>query len=130
MAGDGSRVPGSSDLELEVELVEWAELGAVPDMERASRLDIGMRKRERGNKHFTRGDYSTAIQCYRCGHCSCVVTDCVRIPSFTGRLPSILTISRLRMTWRFLSTGFCCLKIFKPCWRNESRLSTTWPSPR
>ena len=78
MAGDGSRVPGSSDLELEVELVEWAELGAVPDMERATRLDIGMRKRERGNKHFTRGDYSTAIQCYRCGHCSCVVTDFVQ----------------------------------------------------
>ena len=61
-------MPGSSDLELEVELVDWAELGAVPDMERARRLEIGMRKRERGNKHFTRGDYSTAIQCYRCGH--------------------------------------------------------------
>merc|ERR1719418_488192 len=77
VAGDGSRVPGSSDLELEVELLDWAELGAVPDMERASRLEIGMRKRERGNKHFTRGTTAPPS-------------------SATGKLPSILTINRLR----------------------------------
>ena len=63
--GDGDRVPGNSDLEYDLELLEWSELEAVPDIVRDQRMEIGSRKRERGNKHFTRGEYSSAIQCYR-----------------------------------------------------------------
>ena len=66
-AGDGVRVPPDSDLEIELELVDWEVLGPVPDIERKLRMSIGVRKRERGNKHFARGDYSTAVMCYRSG---------------------------------------------------------------
>ena len=59
------RVPGGANLELELELVEWEELGPAPDIERGRRMEIGERKRERGNKMFSRGEYSSAIQCYR-----------------------------------------------------------------
>ena len=64
-AGDGDRVGPQADLELHLELVDWEVLGAVPDIPRDRRMGIGMRKRERGNKHFARGDYSTAVMCYR-----------------------------------------------------------------
>ena len=64
-AGDGARVPPNSDLELELELVSWEELGPVPDIARELRMRTGVRKRERGNKHFARGDFSTAVMCYR-----------------------------------------------------------------
>ena len=64
-SGDGSRIPGNSNLELEITLVDWRDLGPVPDIPRDQRMKIGMRKRERGNKHFSRGEYSSAIQCYR-----------------------------------------------------------------
>ena len=63
--GDGDRVPSNSNLELELELIECTELAAVPDIARDKRMEIGSRKRERGNKHFSRGEYSMAIQCYR-----------------------------------------------------------------
>ena len=52
-------------LELSLELVDWEVLGPVPDIARDTRMSIGVRKRERGNKHFARGDYSTAVMCYR-----------------------------------------------------------------
>ena len=45
--------------------MEWEELGPAPDIERSRRMEIGERKRERGNKMFVRGEYSSAIQCYR-----------------------------------------------------------------
>jgi len=64
-AGDGARVPPDSDLELELELVDWEVLGPVPDIARDRRMSIGVRKRERGNRHFARGDFSTAVRCYR-----------------------------------------------------------------
>ena len=51
--------------QLELELVDWEVLGAVPDIARELRMSIGMRKRERGNRHFARGDFSTAVMCYR-----------------------------------------------------------------
>ena len=46
-------------------MVDWSVLDPVPDIPRDMRMEIGMRKRERGNSHFSRGDYSNAIQCYR-----------------------------------------------------------------
>ena len=61
----GGRVPGGANIELDLELVEWEELGPAPDIERSRRMEIGERKRERGNKMFVRGEYSSAIQCYR-----------------------------------------------------------------
>ena len=64
-AGDGDRVGPHTDLELHLELVDWEVLGPVPDIARDLRMSIGVRKRERGNKHFARGDYSTAVMCYR-----------------------------------------------------------------
>jgi len=63
--GDGSRVPPSSAMLLEVELLDWAELGAPPDIPLDQRAGIGNTKRERGNKWFSRGEYSLAVQCYR-----------------------------------------------------------------
>ena len=63
--GDGARVPPNSELEVEVELVYWEEMGPVPDIARDVRMSIGSRKRERGNRHFSRGDFSTAVMCYR-----------------------------------------------------------------
>ena len=64
-AGDGDRVGPHTDLELHLELVDWEVLGPVPDIARDLRMSIGVRKRERGNRHFARGDYSTAVMCYR-----------------------------------------------------------------
>jgi len=63
--GDGSRIPPNTDLELEVELVDWQELGAAPDIPLGERMAIGMSKRERGNRWYSRGEYSLAVQCYR-----------------------------------------------------------------
>jgi len=64
--GDNRRqIPGGASIELELQLVEWEELGPAPDIERGRRMEIGERKRERGNKMFSRGEYSSAIQCYR-----------------------------------------------------------------
>ena len=65
----GGRVPGGASIQLDLELVEWEELGPAPDIERGQRMDIGERKRERGNKMFGRGEYSAAIQCYRSVQC-------------------------------------------------------------
>jgi len=65
VVGDGERIPPSTDLELEVELVEWVELGPAPDIPLAERMAIGVNKRERGNRWYSRGEYSLAVQCYR-----------------------------------------------------------------
>lgn len=65
LVGDGARIPPSTDLELEVELVNWVELGPAPDIPLSERMDIGMSKRERGNRWYSRGEYSLAVQCYR-----------------------------------------------------------------
>jgi len=65
LVGDGARIPPSTDLELEVELVDWVELGPAPDIPLSERMDIGMSKRERGNRWYSRGEYSLAVQCYR-----------------------------------------------------------------
>merc|ERR1719210_2176161 len=40
-------------------------MGPVPDIARDVRMSIGSRKRERGNRHFSRGEFSLAVQCYR-----------------------------------------------------------------
>jgi len=63
--GDGSRIPPNTDLELEVELVDWEELVPAPDIPLGERMVIGMSKRERGNRWYSRGEYSLAVQCYR-----------------------------------------------------------------
>jgi len=65
LVGDGNRIPPSTDLELEVELVEWVELGPAPDIPLPERMAIGMSKRERGNRWYSRGEYSLSVQCYR-----------------------------------------------------------------
>jgi len=65
VVGDGERIPPSTDLELEVELIEWVELGPAPDIPLAERMAIGVNKRERGNRWYSRGEYSLAVQCYR-----------------------------------------------------------------
>jgi len=65
VAGDGSRIPPSTDLDLEVELVNWSELGPAPDIALPERMGIGTSKRERGNRWYSRGEYSLAVQCYR-----------------------------------------------------------------
>ena len=64
LVGDGGRIPPSTstDLHLEVELVDWVELGPSPDIPLAERMVIRMSKRERGN---SRGEYSLDVQCYR-----------------------------------------------------------------
>jgi len=65
LVGDGNRIPPSTDLELEVELVDWVELGPAPDIPLPERMAIGMSKRERGNRWYSRGEYSLSVQCYR-----------------------------------------------------------------
>ena len=76
-SGDGERVPGGADLELELELLDWVDLPPVPDIPRyisdqfssvqlytcrPERMGIGVTKRERGNWWFSRGEYSLAVQ--------------------------------------------------------------------
>jgi len=63
--GDGARVPPGSSMLLEVELSEWQELGSPPDIPLELRASIGNEKRERGNRWFSREEYSIAVQCYR-----------------------------------------------------------------
>jgi len=65
VVGDGDRIAPNTDIELEVELVDWVELGPAPDIPLAERMAIGMSKRERGNRWYSRGEYSLAVQCYR-----------------------------------------------------------------
>jgi len=65
VAGDGSRIPPNTDLELEVSLVSWEEVVPAPDIPLPERMVIGVRKRERGNKWYSRGEYSLSVQCYR-----------------------------------------------------------------
>ena len=62
LVGDGGRIPPSTDLDLEVELVDWVELGPAPDIPLSERMVIRMSKRERGNSS---GEYSLAVHCYR-----------------------------------------------------------------
>jgi len=63
--GDGQRLKGGQDLCVTVALVDWKDLGSVPDIPLEERAKIGNLKRERGNKWYSRGDYSLAVQCYR-----------------------------------------------------------------
>jgi len=65
VAGDGSRIPPNTDLELEVSLVSWEEVVPAPDIPLPERMVIGVRKRERGNRWYSRGEYSLSVQCYR-----------------------------------------------------------------
>jgi len=65
IVGDGERIAPNTDLELEVELVDWVELAPAPDIPLVERMAIGMSKRERGNRWYSRGEYSLAVQCYR-----------------------------------------------------------------
>jgi len=62
--GKGS-IPGNSLLYLTVRLVDWTPQTPIPDIPLAERAEIGVRKRDRGNVWYSRGDYSQAVQCYR-----------------------------------------------------------------
>jgi len=63
--GDGERVKPSTDLTLTITLVDWRELGPVPDLPLEERRVIGVEKRERGNRWYSRGEFSLSVQCYR-----------------------------------------------------------------
>lgn len=63
--GNGSNIPPESRLFLTVRLVDWSPSRLVPDIPLEERATIGIRKRDRGNKWYSREDYSMAVQCYR-----------------------------------------------------------------
>lgn len=63
--GNGEDVPPESRLFLTVRLVDWSPSRLVPDIPLEERAAIGVRKRDRGNNWYGRGDYSLAVQCYR-----------------------------------------------------------------
>jgi len=63
--GNGEDVPPESRLFLTVRLVDWSPSRLVPDIPLEERAAIGVRKRDRGNNWYSRGDYSLAVQCYR-----------------------------------------------------------------
>jgi len=63
--GDGDRVAPSSDIQLFITLEELQELAAPPDIPLEERARIGNQKRERGNRWYSRGENSLAVQCYR-----------------------------------------------------------------
>jgi len=63
--GDGTRIPGSAQIYLRVELVSCQDLPAIPDIPLTERARIGNEKRLRGNNWYTRAEYSQAVQCYR-----------------------------------------------------------------
>jgi len=65
LKGDGDRVAPSSDLQLLVTLEELQELAPPPDIPLEERARIGNQKRERGNRWYSRGENSLAVQCYR-----------------------------------------------------------------
>ncbi len=63
--GDGDRVPPKSELFLTVRLVGAREMPPAPDIPLEERYRIGNEKRLRGNRWYSRGDHSMAVQCYR-----------------------------------------------------------------
>jgi len=63
--GDGSRVGPGEEVELVVTLESWRELAPPPDIPLEERMRIGNLKRERGNRWYSRGEHSLAVQCYR-----------------------------------------------------------------
>jgi len=65
LKGDGDRVAPSCDLQLIVTLEEWQILAPPPDIPLEERARIGNQKRERGNRWYSRGENSLAVQCYR-----------------------------------------------------------------
>jgi len=65
LKGDGDRVAPSSDIQLFITLEELQELASPPDIPLEERARIGNQKRERGNRWYSRGDNSLAVQCYR-----------------------------------------------------------------
>jgi FK506-binding protein 8 len=58
-------VPSKSELYLTVRLVAARQLPPVPDIPLEERAKIGNEKRLRGNRWYSRGDHSMAVQCYR-----------------------------------------------------------------
>jgi len=63
--GNGTNIPPGSRMFLTVRLLDWSSPRLVPDIPLEERAAIGVRKRDRGNKWYGRGDYSLAVQCYR-----------------------------------------------------------------
>jgi len=63
--GDKERIPPSTDLCLEVQLIKWIDPSSPPDIPLQERMAIGISKRERGNRWYSREEYSLAVQCYR-----------------------------------------------------------------
>ena len=58
-------VPPKAAVQFEIRLIAHSAPVAPSDMPLADRSLIGKRKRERGNFWFSRGDYTSAVQCYR-----------------------------------------------------------------
>ncbi|MFO0002467.1 MAG: hypothetical protein ACK559_15160, partial [bacterium] len=59
------RVAAKTELFLTVRLTACRLLPPAPDIPLAERYSIGKEKRERGNRWYSRGDHSLAVQCYR-----------------------------------------------------------------
>jgi len=58
-------VPPKAAVRFEIRLIAHSAPVVPSDMPLADRSLIGKRKRERGNFWFSRGDYTSAVQCYR-----------------------------------------------------------------
>merc|ERR1712226_1308262 len=68
--GDQGRVPdipSKANITYEVELLKVEEPVVIPQLPLNERLSTGEAKRSRGNYHYTRGEYSQAIQQYARG---------------------------------------------------------------
>lgn len=57
-------IPGDSSITYKVELVDYAPEQSPESLPLDQRMEVGNRKRERGNWWFNRGEYAKAIQCY------------------------------------------------------------------
>lgn len=57
-------VPPNTQLSLEVELLGAADAPDVELMPPSERIALAIRKRERGNVHYQRGDYAFAVNSY------------------------------------------------------------------
>lgn len=63
--GNPPRIPPDSVINYEVEIVDVQEADDEENLPLGERQRIGNEKKERGNFWYTRGDYSTAVHCYR-----------------------------------------------------------------
>eukprot|EP00794_Sanderia_malayensis_P004661 gene4661-5269_t len=61
---EGLNVPSNSSITFEIELLSAREI-ELSNLSDQQLIDIGDRKRNRGNKFYSSGDYGSAIDCYK-----------------------------------------------------------------